>query len=85
MRRGIDYEAATDRRGRPVDLGDRVSVPTYPRGSVRGIVEVSTRERSCPADWTGPAAGCPWALAVRADSGTLYGWSARGLLLRAAG
>lgn len=80
MRRGIDYEAAMDRRGRAVNPGDRVSVPMR-RSSVRGIVEVSTRERSCPPGES-DVSRCPWSLAVRADDGTLYRWVARGMLLR---
>lgn len=37
------WSPSIDRKGQPVQPGDYVSVPTYPRGSVRGVLVVSER------------------------------------------
>lgn len=37
------WSPSTDSNGQPLAPGDRVSQPVFPRGTVRGILEVSNR------------------------------------------
>lgn len=61
------WSPAEDRRGNPVQPGDYVSVPVYPRGTVRGTLEVSDRAWAVL-----PGGAKVQALVVLADNGTRY-------------
>ena len=63
----MPIEEATDVKGLPVSPGDRVSVKTYPRGTVRGTVIVSDRVKCIGPDGVERAA-----LMVRTEDGTVY-------------
>lgn len=71
----MPYAPQEDRKGRPLQPGDRVRIKTYPRGSAEGIVAISSRARVVLAGGaTAPA------LVVDVD-GTLYGMpSPKGVL-----
>lgn len=61
------WSPSEDRRGNPVKPGDYVSVPVYPRGTMRGTLVVSERSWSVLPDGSKVQS-----LVVRASNGTDY-------------
>jgi hypothetical protein len=45
VKAGVDYAPATDRSGTALHPGDKVSFKTYPQGTARGEVMISTRAK----------------------------------------
>jgi hypothetical protein len=69
------WSPSEDRRGRPVAPGDMVSVPKYPRGTVRGVLRLSDKK------WAVTRDGEVGALVVETEDGTLYEATAKILKL----
>lgn len=70
------YYSTKDRKGAELHPGMRVSQPMYPKGTMRGTVEVGTRGME-----DGPE-GMKYALVVRSDEGTTYNLSGKALKLK---
>jgi len=71
----MKFAPAEDRKGRPLEPGDKVRFKTYPKGQAEGVVVVSPRTREVMPDGsTLPA------LAIESD-GRTYGMpSSKGVL-----
>lgn len=67
----LRYEFVTDRYEEIVRPGDHVSFKTYPRGTCRGIVQISKRAMAVEHDEHGNEYTVP-ALEVVDDEGTVY-------------
>lgn len=61
------WSPSEDRKGRPVQPGDYVSVPTYPKGTARGVLVASERSWAVLPDGSEVLA-----LVVQTDNGTQY-------------
>lgn len=71
------WEPEVDRKGRPIAPGDYVSVPTYPRGTVRGTLRLSEHR------WTVLPGGVQVAsLVVETASGARYEATSKVLKLK---
>jgi len=66
------YAPTMDRKGRPLQPGDRVRFKTYPRGVREGVVVISPRQQQRLPDGT-------WQPALVIDSeGTVYPLNSKG-------
>lgn len=65
----------TDRKGQPLSLGDYVSQPAYPRGSMKGWITTSERA------WCSDCQGAAWVVQDETD-GKLYSLSSKALRQR---
>lgn len=70
------YAPDTDARGEPLQPGDFVSQPLYPKGTMRGWVSISPRAKTQWVDPTGQKLWLP-ALAVTDEQGTVYALSGK--------
>lgn len=72
----MKFAPAEDRKGRPLNPGDKVRFKTYPRGDAEGVVIVSLRAMEVMPDGsTLPA------LAIEVEGGRSYGMpSPKGVL-----
>jgi len=73
----LNYVPLADTEGRPIHPGDRVVLRLAPRGSVRGVVRLSSRPREMrdEGDYT-------WYLDLLTYDGTLYELPDDAVLLR---
>ncbi len=70
------WAPAQDIKGNPVKPGDLVSCPAYPRGTIRGVLELSERAW-CVQD--GQNIGC---LVIRLKDGKTYSATSKIRLLK---
>jgi hypothetical protein len=61
------WSPATDKKGRPIKPGDYVSSRKYPKGTVRGVLEISKRAWAVERDGSKVAS-----LVLVDDDGTRY-------------
>lgn len=72
-RQASTFAPETDRKGRPLQPGDRVRFKTYPRGTSEGVVKVSPRKQARQPDGT-------WlpALIIETEDGITYDLISKG-------